>query len=174
MTIDELLKSSGIAHGAGRQSVDAAPDGMRRVYLHAGQLYASDQGVEIVTILGSCVAVCLYDAARGIGGINHYMLPMDGPAASARYANHAFDLLVRQLAALGTSQSRLQAKIFGGASMLREGAISENDLGARNVAAARARLAQEQIPLVAEDVGGRHGRKLLFVTSTGGAQVKQV
>jgi len=174
MTIDELLKNSGIAHGASRKSIDAAPDGMKRIYLHAGQLYASDQRVEIVTILGSCVAVCLYDAARGIGGINHFMLPMDGAAVSARYANHAFDLLVRQLVALGTSQSRLQAKIFGGASMLREGAITENDLGARNVVAARTRLAQEQIPLVAEDVGGRHGRKLLFLTSTGGAQVKQV
>jgi len=147
---------------------------MRRVYLHAGQLYASDQRVEIATILGSCVAVCLYDVARGIGGINHFMLPMDGATLSARYANHAFDLLVRQLVALGTSQSRLQAKVFGGASMLQEGAITEHDLGARNVVAARARLAQEQIPLVAEDVGGRHGRKLLFITSTGGAQVKQV
>jgi chemotaxis protein CheD len=174
MTLDELLKNSGIAHGPARKGVDVTPDGMRRVYLHAGQLYASDQRVEVVTILGSCVAVCLYDAARGIGGINHFMLPMDGTAVSARYANHAFDLLVRQLAALGASQSRLQAKVFGGASILGEGAITENDLGARNVAAARARLVQERIPLIAEDVGGCHGRKLLFDTSTGGAQVKQV
>lgn len=174
MTLDELLKNSGIAHGGDRKTVDVTPDGTRRIYLHAGQLYASDEKVEIVTILGSCVAVCLYDAARGIGGINHFMLPMDSPTVSARYANHAFDLLVRQLVALGASRARFQAKMFGGASLLKEGAVSETDLGARNVETARARLAQEQIPLVAADVGGRHGRKLIFITSTGGAQVKQV
>jgi chemotaxis protein CheD len=130
--------------------------------------------MEIVTILGSCVAVCLFDAARGIGGLNHFMLPVDNSTVSARYAGHAFDLLLKQLLALGANRVRLEAKIFGGASLLNEGVVSENDLGARNIAAARSRLAQECIPIVAEDVGGRHGRKLIFVTATGDAQIRQV
>jgi chemotaxis protein CheD len=144
------------------------------MYLHAGQLYASAERTEIVTILGSCVAVCLYDAWRGIGGLNHFMLPMNGPTISSRYANHAFDLLVQQLVALGASRPRIEAKIFGGASLLNTGTASEWDLGARNVAAARSRLAGERIPIVAEDVGGRRGRKLLFVTSDGAAEIRQV
>ena len=175
MSIDELLKASGMAHGKTAEAKGGG-EGFRRLYLHAGQLYASAERMEIVTILGSCVAVCMYDAARGVGGLNHFMLPMDSPTVSSRYANHAFDMLLKQLIALGAARARLEAKIFGGASLLKEGDATptENDLGARNIAAARMRLAQENIPLVAEDVGGRQGRKLVFETATGIAQVRQV
>ena len=172
MTIDELLKAAALPRGADKG--ESPRPGMKRIYLHAGQLYASAERTEIVTILGYCVAVCLHDARHGIGGLNHFMLPMDGPTMSSRYANHAFDLLLKQLLALGASRARMEAKIFGGASLLTTAAESEADLGARNVLAARTRLAQERIPVVAEDTGGRHGRKLSFVTSDGAAQVKQV
>jgi chemotaxis protein CheD len=169
MTLNELLKSSGLT----RQETAAESNGRPKVYLHAGQLYASDRATEIVTILGSCVSVCLYDTTCGIGGMNHFMLPTDSLTPSPRYLRHAMDMLLQQLVAFGAKCSRLEAKVFGGASVLKNGETGL-DLGGRNVDAARARLAQEKIPIVAEDVGGLRGRKLVFVTSDGTALIKQV
>ncbi|HEX9982770.1 MAG TPA: chemotaxis protein CheD [Thermoanaerobaculia bacterium] len=163
--IEELLKSSGLPRGEEATA--------RKVYLHAGQLYASAEPTEIVTILGSCVSVCMFDRARGIGGLNHFMLPTDGATASPRYARSANEMLIAQLVALGASRSRLEAKIFGGASVLKTG-DNGTDLGMRNVEAARLHLANENIPILGEDVGGVRGRKLLFFTGDGTALVKQV
>jgi chemotaxis protein CheD len=175
-TIDDLLRSSGLprsesAHPPGGVGPNAD---VRRFYLHAGQLYAAGEPTEIVTILGSCVAVCLFDAARAIGGVNHFMLPGAGPTPSPRYAKDAVELLLSQLVALGARRNRLEAKLFGGASVLKLGTDSGRDLGARNIEAARLKLAEERIPVVNEDVGGNRGRKLLFSTGDGTALVKQV
>jgi chemotaxis protein CheD len=172
VTPEELLVRSGLPRGNGQDATSAA--GVRKVYLHAGQLYATADAAEIVTILGSCVSVCLFDAARGVGGINHFMLPNEGPANSPRYAASAVDLLIEQLLALGAGRSRLQAKLFGGASVLKPGGEKSGDLGARNVESARVKLAREQIAVVSEDVGGVRGRKLVFFTQDGTAFVKQV
>ncbi|HEX2833188.1 MAG TPA: chemotaxis protein CheD [Thermoanaerobaculia bacterium] len=178
MTLNELLQSSGIPRGQSANlrnelAEDSSGSGRAKVYLHAGQLYASNRPTEIVTILGSCVSVCLFDASCGIGGLNHFMLPTDSITPSPRYLRHAMDMLLQQLTAFGARRSRLQAKLFGGASVLKSGETGM-DLGGRNIEAARARLALEQIPIVAEDVGGDRGRKLVFVTSDGTALIKQV
>jgi chemotaxis protein CheD len=171
MTLNELLQSSGVPRYEVAEETNG--NGRAKVYLHAGQLYASDKPTEIVTILGSCVSVCLFDAASGIGGLNHFMLPTDSLTPSPRYARHAMDMLLQQLTAFGAKKARLQAKLFGGASVLKTGETGM-DLGGRNIEAARQRLALEKIPIVAEDVGGIRGRKLVFVTSDGMALIKQV
>jgi chemotaxis protein CheD len=168
MSIDELLRSSGLQ----RNDAPLEPNGTRKVYLHAGQLYASNEPTEIVTILGSCVSICLFDLSCRIGGLNHFMLPNESTTVSPRYLPHAMDLLLHQLTAFGARRSRLEAKLFGGASVLK--GANGSDLGLRNVEAARARLEREQIPIVAEDVGGARGRKLHFLTSDGTALIKQV
>jgi chemotaxis protein CheD len=169
--IDELLKSSGLIrpeHAPASRGSDA------RFFLHAGQLFATGEPTEIVTILGSCVSVCLFDAARGVGGANHFMLPGQASIPSPRYAKDATDLLLAQLFALGARRSRVEAKLFGGSSMLKLGTESNGDLGARNIEAARLKLAEERIPVVSEDVGGIRGRKLVFSTADGSVLVKQV
>lgn len=184
-TIDELLRSSGLprAQGVGArtegslsrpESAAVLTAEVPKFYLHAGQLYAAAKPTEIVTILGSCVAVCLYDVSRGVGGVNHFMLPGAGPSPSPRYAKDAVELLLSQLVSLGARRSRLEAKLFGGAAVLKLGTHPARDLGARNIEAARAKLAEERIPVVNEDVGGNRGRKLLFSTADGTALVKQV
>src|SRR5579859_1268958 len=115
MSINELLASSGLAYRD--DQVSSTSDGTRAVYLHAGQLVVATEPTQITTVLGSCVAICLWDPALRIGGMNHYMLPIN-PAASegtARFADSATCALVEGLMAAGASSGRLEAKIFGGA-----------------------------------------------------------
>lgn len=169
MSIDDLLRSSGLPRAEAPATADA-----RKFYLHAGQLYASAEPTEIVTVLGSCVAVCLYDVSRAVGGVNHFLLPGAGPTPSPRYAKDAVEMLIAQLVAFGARRSRLEAKLFGGAAVLRMGADSGRDIGSRNIEAARAELTAGRIPVVSEDVGGDRGRKLVFSTADGTALVRQV
>jgi chemotaxis protein CheD len=146
------------------------------VYLNAGHLYVSATPARITTILGSCVAMCVWDAMTGIGGMNHYMLPQDFGinCDTPRYARTAIEQLFAQLAAAGASRSRLQSKLFGGACVMASFQSGGLDLGSRNVDVAREYLAAARIPIVAEDVGGTHGRKLVFRTDTGLAMVRKV
>jgi chemotaxis protein CheD len=144
------------------------------VYLHPGQLHAAAGPVTITTILGSCVAVCLFDRTRGIGGTNHYLLPhhADEASGSPRFGNVAMRRLLDDLLALGARRFELEAKLFGGACVLDAFRGNERHLGAQNVAAARMLLDAESIPVRAEDVGGRRGRKLVFRVDDGTALVK--
>jgi chemotaxis protein CheD len=147
------------------------------VYLNPGQVFASADDCTISTILGSCVAVCLFDPVRRVGGANHYLLPLHAPRenASARYGNVAIDQLVARLGALGCRPQDLVAKLFGGASLLRiETRAPRETLGAQNVQVARGALAALRIPVAVEDVGGERGRKLLFRPRHGDAWVRKL
>ncbi len=146
------------------------------VYVHAGQLFASPVGTDVTTILGSCVAICLWDAAVGIGGMNHYMLSFDRGAAtpSLRHGNYATEELLLALRRFGAVPGRLQAKVFGGASILQGFQQGGNELGQKNIDLARELLLVERIPIVSEDVGGPRGRKLIFSTDSGEALVKRL
>jgi chemotaxis protein CheD len=143
------------------------------VYLHPGQVFAASEPTAVTTILGSCVAIVLWDSALGVGGLNHYLLPLWARPSddTLRFGNVAFERLLDELAARGIAAKRLHAKVFGGACLLA-GAEKEQSLGAKNVEVARSLLAAAHIPLVAEDVGGRRGRKLIVHTDTGDAWVK--
>jgi chemotaxis protein CheD len=143
------------------------------VHLHAGQVFASTDPCTISTVLGSCVAVCLVDAVRRAGGANHYLLPLHavGSHASARFGNVAIDELVARMLVQGSRKRDLVAKIFGGANVLGHKA---QPLGDENVKVARRTLAVHDIPIVAEDVGGERGRKLLFRTDEGHAWVRKL
>jgi chemotaxis protein CheD len=137
-------------------------------YLYPGALFADPRPHLVTTVLGSCVAVCLFDPVRRLGGINHYLLPLwNGEGLpTPRYGNVAIDLLIDRLLALGCVSSRLQAKVFGGAALWENpnGLLS---VGERNVELAWRLLEQQRIPVTAADVGGEAGRKLLFTTATG-------
>lgn len=153
-------------------SVDVA----RRFYLHPGRLLVSLDSAAVTTILGSCVAVCLWDERQAIGGMNHYLLP-DGEgegAAAERFAPAASSRLLEQLLDLGARKENVKAKVFGGACVLEAFRDSGNDLGTKNIEAARHFLDVESIPIVAEDVGGQLGRKLVFHTQDGSAWVRKL
>jgi chemotaxis protein CheD len=146
-------------------------------FLHAGQIYVSAHGESIVLILGSCVAVCIWDSVNGIGGATHYLLPFwDGKGVpSPRYGNVAISALLEKLAETGANSANLRAKVFGGGCLfdvMREASPKKDHLGSRNVEIALELLAKERIPVVSTEVGGDRGQRLLFETGTGHALVK--
>ena len=146
------------------------------LYLHPGQMHA-DRGPGVVsTILGSCVAVCLFDATAGVGGMNHFLLPHEsGPDVSpGRYGPAATRALIGRVLALGASRGTLAARIIGGANVLAAFQRQARHLGVANADAARATLAGEGIRVVAEEVGGTTGRKLLFSLADGAAWVQSL
>lgn len=146
-----------------------------QVYLHAGQTFASNAPCEVTTVLGSCVALLLVDPVRRFGGASHYLLPFEvnGPSATPRFGNTAISQLLAKMLALGSRKKDLVAKVFGGASTRMVPLPPGPTLGDKNVEFARRRLAEERIPLVAEDVGGNGGRKLIFMTDDGQVWVRK-
>ena len=142
-------------------------------FLHPGQLIASPAPALVTTILGSCVAVCLWDTAAGVGGVNHFILPFGpgGDPAPHRFGGPATRDLIGRLLQLGASRQTLQAKAFGGASTA-PGRGAAEALGFRNVARALEVLEAEGIPVTARDTEGSRGRKVLFQTDDGAAWVR--
>src|SRR5215469_7573188 len=100
------------------------PGARQRVYLLPGQLHASAEPCQITTILGSCVAVCLFDATRLAGGMNHFLLPTSpsAEADSLRFADRATVALLEKLMAMGCRLDNIAAKIFGGAALFQSSA----------------------------------------------------
>ena len=148
----------------------------RTRYVHPGQLAVSAEPIALSTILGSCVAVCLWDWRRGCGGMNHFLLAEQHArtSASPRYGDTALKMLLDRLAAIGSEPADLQAKVFGGASVLAGLGAGAGRLGALNVALAERLLQEHGIPVVAADVGGLTARRLVFQTDDGAAWVRTV
>jgi chemotaxis protein CheD len=147
---------------------------MRDIYLHPGQLTVSGEPSTVTTILGSCVAVGLWDAETGVGGMNHYLLPhfAGNGSASPRFGNVAMSQLLLRMQALGARVERLRARLFGGACVVEALRGTSVALGPRNVELARRFLKDAGIPILSEDVEGDRGRKLVFRTHDGGASVR--
>jgi chemotaxis protein CheD len=143
-------------------------DELKSHYLYPASLFADKEPHVVTTILGSCVAVCLYDQELKQGGINHYMLPLwNGQGlASPRYGNIAIERLIERMVALGSKKDNLKAKVFGGGEVL-ETNLDSFHIGQRNIAIAMELLAEHGIPVVAKSVGGKQGRKIEYNTATG-------
>ena len=138
------------------------------IYLYPSALVVKSDPAYIHTILGSCVAVCLHDNEKKIGGINHYMLPYwnGSGLACPKYGNIAIERLIAGMLKLGSNKDHLIAKVFGGGAVL-EVSNSSFNIGERNIQAAKDILAAHRIPIEAESTGGTNGRKIIFNTLTG-------
>lgn len=147
----------------------------RRREIIAGEFFAARQPTVVSTILGSCVAACLFDPEARIGGLNHFMLPfhVSDLALSARYGVHAMELLINEIMKLGGDRRRLRAKVFGGANVFRF-ADSPWNVGRCNAEFVRKFLETENIPVVAQRLGGEEPLRVHFVTDTGKAFVKAI
>jgi chemotaxis protein CheD len=140
---------------------------MEKLFLYPSALFASNKPYEITTILGSCVAVCLFDQALNIGGLNHYMLPYwNGKGlASPKYGNIAIEKLIEKLESLGSNKNNLIAKVFGGGEVINSN--NQFSIGERNVQVATQLLKEHKIRIVSSSTGGNLGRKIIFYTETG-------
>ena len=147
---------------------------MKTHYLCPGDIFAHREPHRITTILGSCVSVCLFDPFLSVGAINHFMLPLwDGKGlAIPKYGNIAIMKVIEKMEFFGSKRGNIIAKLFGGASLSQaSGPIS---VGSKNIILAKDMLAGEGIRIVASDLGGSRGRRLLYYTSTGRARVRLV
>lgn len=153
---------------------DSLPE-LKRHYLYPGNIFTHAEPHIVTTVLGSCISVCLYDKVAGVGGINHYMLPLwNGEGlASPRYGNIAIKRLVEKMERLGCTMERLEAKVFGGGEvlMINRGSINVSE---RNIIFAKDMLAQMKIPIVAIDVGGKTGRRIVLNTGNGKIVMKRL
>jgi chemotaxis protein CheD len=147
----------------------------RKHYLYPAALYASIYPTIISTLLGSCVAVCLYDPVRKFGGMNHFMLPeWNGEGVSSpKFGDVAIRMLIDKMLKQGSSKKNLIAKVFGGAAVL-ETKQQVFFIGERNIKVAYDMLEAENIKIVAASTGGTRGRKILFNSYTGEVRQKYI
>jgi len=142
-----------------------------------GDYFVTDEEIGIVTVLGSCVAACLWDEGCGLGGMNHFMLPEGGEddesgGTPARYGLYAMEVLINDLLKGGARRSRMKAKLFGGGSVIR--GMTAMNVGDRNATFALEFLRTEKIPIVAQDLREPFARKVAFMPTSGRAMVKRI
>jgi chemotaxis protein CheD len=138
-----------------------------------GEFFVHDEDILIMTTLGSCIAACLWDRERRIGGMNHFMLPDgEGAASSGRYGSFAMELLINEMMKKGASRSTMEAKVFGGGAVIS--GMSSLNVGERNTTFVLDYLRTERIPVVSKDVLDIHPRKVCFLPASGKAMVKKL
>lgn len=141
-------------------------------FLFPSAVHVAPKPTEIQTVLGSCVAVCLYDRVRKSGGMNHYMLPIwkgEG-LASPRFGNISIEKLIEKMVAQGSDKRNLVAKIFGGAEQYTDSSVYE--IGKRNIEIAWDILNEYNIAIACSSTGGSRGRKILFHSGSGQVLMK--
>jgi len=147
------------------------------VTIYIGGVFASRERAVVKTLLGSCIAACLWDPQSGVGGMNHFMLPGSGNADSdsdpPRFGVHAMELLIGKIQRLGGDRRTVQAKIFGGGHVLQI-AGSAVDVPTQNIQFIRQFMTCEGIPVVAQDLGGTAARQVVFHTDSGRVLVKRL
>lgn len=153
-----------------RSGVTPAPIAPRSAYLHPGHMVVSAEPRVLTTILGSCVAVCVWDLSTRIGGMVHFLLPdsSGGTGDTARYGDVAVPLLINELKRHGGNVHMTKAKLYGGACVLQAFRNGTGEhLGARNVSVARDALRSANIAVIEEQVMGNLSRKIVFDTASG-------
>ena len=136
-----------------------------------GEFFVSEEDMLIVTTLGSCIAACLWDRERRIGGMNHFMLP-EGQGDSGRYGSYAMELLINQLMKRGATRASLEAKVFGGGAVLAS--MTTLNVGERNTQFVIDYLRTERIPVVSKDVLDTCARKVCMLPASGKVLMKRL
>lgn len=156
------------------EHLPADPGAVHRITVIQGEVHVSgDPQAELTTVLGSCVAMCLYDPEARLGGMNHFLLAeppahQKGDAFDEHYGLFLMELLVNRMIAVGATKSRLRARLYGGANFYR----TVQQIGTINADFARRFLKQEGIELAGEDLGGNVARRVHFRPSTGQVRCK--
>jgi chemotaxis protein CheD len=140
------------------------------------EMKTESKPIDLVTSVGSCVALCLYDSANRCGGLAHIMLPNSAIAPKdslpAKFADTAVPALAKAVRGISRREACLSAKIAGGANIFSNLSSNGSPIGVKNVEAVKAALTANKIRLVAEDVGGSYGRRIAFKIKTGAAIIR--
>jgi chemotaxis protein CheD len=146
-----------------------------------GEFFVSQTDLVMTTTLGSCIAACLWDRERRIGGMNHFLLPDSGRAGgpatglladSGRYGGFAMDQLIGEMVKRGATRGNMEAKVFGGGAVVS--GMSSIKVGDLNTRFVLDYLRTERIAVVSQDVLGINARKVCFLPHTGKAMVKRL
>ena len=129
------------------------------------------EGILVTYALGSCIGLCFHDPRLRLGALLHIMLPLNmeaGRTHTLKYADTGIKETLKAMEAKGASRSRMTVKIAGGAKMFEiAGGSGLGNIGQRNIESVHAILKRENIRLLAEDVGGKVARTLLFDVGSG-------
>ena len=146
-----------------------------------GEYYVSMHGELISTVLGSCISACIRDVKMGIGGMNHFMLPMGCEeehagkihlTSATRYGNFAMEMLINEILKAGGNRKNLEVKLFGGGRVLSS--MTKMDIGNKNINFIHGYLKEENLKITSEDTGDIYPRKVLFFADTGKVRVKKL
>jgi chemotaxis protein CheD len=153
--------------------------GRNAVKVLPGEFFVSDEDIVITTVLGSCVAACIWDRHAGIGGMNHFMLPggeggrdADPVGLAGRYGVFAMEQLINELIKRGGRKANFEAKVFGGGQVLRN--MTSINIGERNAQFVEQFLRTEGIRIGARDLLDVHPRRVAFFPATGRALCKKL
>ena len=156
-------------------------DEVKKVFLLPGEATFVREPAQVATLLGSCVAVCLYDKRNRWGGMNHYMLPYKtgGDLAPGKYGDWATESLLDVAYRSGSRKFDLVASLYGGGRVIGHlGSVvtigGTSDIGARNIQVAREVLERNEISVIHEDVGGVYGRKIQMDVETNDILVRKI
>jgi chemotaxis protein CheD len=161
-----------------RHGSEAPPSGYTVVKLFSGDCYFTDKPNHIFeTILGSCVAACIRDIKRGIGGMNHFLLPEGGPVSdpmnagkSTRYGAFAMENLINGILKLGGFRENLEIKVFGGGNVINNSTM----IGDKNVWFVQNYLANEGFRIAGSDLGGDYPRRINYYPDTGRVMMRNL
>ena len=145
-----------------------------------GEYYVTRNAEVVCTVLGSCVSACIRESRLNIGGMNHFMLPLDGSngesawggalSAATRYGNVAMERLINDILKLGGRRENLEIKLVGGGRVLN----MDNDIGSRNIDFVRQYVHDEGFKVVSEDLGDVHARRVVYFPQSGRMRVRKL
>ena len=139
-----------------------------------GEFFVYGEDILIMTTLGSCIAACLWDRDRRVGGMNHFMLPegASGGSDGGRYGSYAMELLINEMIKRGANRSSMEAKVFGGGAVVS--GMNSINVGEQNTRFVLDYLRTERITVVSKDVLDIYPRKVCFLPASGKALVKRL
>jgi chemotaxis protein CheD len=146
-----------------------------------GEYYVTAKDEMVTTVLGSCVSACIRDKKLGVGGMNHFMLPLDSAgtgwsgasdmvSAATRYGNFAMEHMINDILKQGALRKNLEVKVFGGGQIIS----SMTDIGRKNIEFVLAYIEQEGLVLASQDLGDIYPRKVNYYPKTGRVKVKKL
>jgi chemotaxis protein CheD len=158
-----------------------APRDAQEVFLQPGEFHFGDEKTRIRTLLGSCVAIVLWQPKLRIGGMCHFMLPsrahgVPPKALDGRYGDDAMQMFMRELRRTGTAPAEYRTRLIGGGRMFAQAvqATGSTDICALNAEAARTLVLRHGFPLHAHDLGGDGHRSVIFDVWSGDVWLKRV